>query len=339
MTDRTVYGPVSSRRLGHSLGIDPIPLKTCNWNCIYCQLGRSRPLKAERHVYIPTEIILEEVRRALEHQEPDAIDWITFVGSGEPLLHAGIGDLIRGVRTITDLPLAVITNGSLLSEPEVREALLPVQAVLPSVDAGSEALFRHINRPHSSWTFARHIEGLVAFREAFSGRLLVEVMLLAGINDMPAALKDIAEVLMKIRPDEIHLVIPTRPAVEPWVRAAGPDGILRAVDLLSRAGHVKSEHLDEQYFSRLTHNHETEELAEIIQRHPMTDAQVRQTVERWAPARAAEILEALPCSKRVRTVIRDGQIYWVSASASFPDEESRADAKEKPRPSRRKKFR
>ena len=117
---RYVFGPVPSRRLGQSLGIDPIPLKTCNWNCVYCQLGRTQPLTNQRKDYFPPQEILAEVRQSLDAHQPGEIDWVTFVGSGEPLLHASIGWLVRQVKKITELPVAVITNGSLLYLPEVR---------------------------------------------------------------------------------------------------------------------------------------------------------------------------------------------------------------------------
>jgi wyosine [tRNA(Phe)-imidazoG37] synthetase (radical SAM superfamily) len=115
-----VFGPVPSRRLGQSLGIDPVPLKTCNWNCVYCQLGRSRPMVNERLDYFPPEDILAEVKKALIAHKPGEIDWVTFVGSGETTLHASIGWLIREVKVLTPLPVAVITNGALLYLPKMR---------------------------------------------------------------------------------------------------------------------------------------------------------------------------------------------------------------------------
>jgi len=117
---KRVFGPVPSRRLGQSLGIDPVPMKTCNWNCVYCQLGRTRPLRIERRVNFSNLEILSQVRDALDAHQPGKIDWVTFVGSGETTLHAGLGEMVRGVKAMTDLPVAVITNGSLLYLPEVR---------------------------------------------------------------------------------------------------------------------------------------------------------------------------------------------------------------------------
>ncbi|MCK4825117.1 radical SAM protein, partial [bacterium] len=170
-----VFGPVPSRRLGQSLGIDTIPLKTCNWNCIYCQLGRSKPLRNERLDYIPLSEIMSQFKIALGSHKPEEIDWITFVGSGEPTLHAGIGWLINEVKKLTDIPVAVITNGSLLFLQSVRKALKAADAVLPSLDAGTQKLYKKINRPHPDISFNRFIEGLVTFRNEFQGDLWVEV--------------------------------------------------------------------------------------------------------------------------------------------------------------------
>nr|MBN1229190.1 radical SAM protein [Anaerolineae bacterium] len=196
-----VFGPVPSRRLGQSLGIDTIPLKTCNWNCVYCQLGRTQPLINERREYIPRKTILAQVRDALAAHRPGDIDWVTFVGSGEPTLHSGIGWLIQEVKAAGSLPVAVITNGSLLYLAEVRDALAAADAVMPSLDAGTVELYRRINRPHPEATFERLVDGLIAFRHQYGGKLWIEVMLVRGLNDTEPALQDIAAVLRRVNPD------------------------------------------------------------------------------------------------------------------------------------------
>ena len=211
-----VFGPVPSRRLGQSLGVDTIPLKTCNWNCVYCQLGRTVPLTNQQREYFPREAILTEIRQSLKAHAAGEIDWITFVGSGEPTLHAGLGWLIRELKNLTDLPVAVITNGATLYQPDVRQALLVADAVLPSLDAGKPWLYRKINRPHPEITLDRLLGGLEAFSGAFHGNLWVEVMLVNGLNDTEIALTDIATALKAIRPDEIHINMPTRPPAETW---------------------------------------------------------------------------------------------------------------------------
>ncbi len=180
-----VFGPVPSKRLGQSLGIDPIPLKTCNWNCVYCQLGRSVPLSNQRCEFFPRQAILQEIEQALQASSPGKIDWVTFVGSGETTLHSGLGWLIRQTKQITPLPVAVITNGALLYLPEVRRDLMAADAVLPTLDAGNASLYRRINRPWPRLTFERQVSGLTAFRREFRGRLWVEVMLIHGLMTAP----------------------------------------------------------------------------------------------------------------------------------------------------------
>jgi wyosine [tRNA(Phe)-imidazoG37] synthetase (radical SAM superfamily) len=202
VTVKHVYGPVPSRRLGQSLGVDPIPFKTCNWNCVYCQLGRTSPMTSQRRDYFPPDEIVAEVMAAAQAHKPGEIDWITFVGSGEPTLHASLGAMIRRLKTLTVLPIAVITNGSLLHLPEVRQELLAADAVLPTVDAGTDVLYRKINRPMPELNYERFVEGIVAFRNEYRGKLWVEVMLVQGLNDSEAALQDLAAVLKRIRPDE-----------------------------------------------------------------------------------------------------------------------------------------
>ncbi len=142
-----VFGPVPSRRLGRSLGIDPIPLKTCNWNCVYCQLGRSVPMINARREYVPRNVIVAQLDQALAAHAANDIDWITFVGSGEPTLHSGLGWLIRAAKSRTNRRVAVITNGALLYLPEVRRELSAADAVLPTLDAGTPELYHKINRP------------------------------------------------------------------------------------------------------------------------------------------------------------------------------------------------
>jgi len=225
-----VFGQVPSRRLGRSLGIDPVPFKTCNWNCVYCQLGYTAPLVAERAEYCPTDELLDEVRQALvEHA--GQIDWITFAGSGEPTLHLGMGDMLRGIKAMTALPVAVITNGSLLCRSDVREDLALADAVMPTLDAGSEELYLRIVRPHRDFSFDRLVEGLTEFSVRYRGRLRIEVMLIRGLNDTDEALRDLARVLRRIGPDEVHINLPIRPPAVSWVKPS--DGGRDALDRLA----------------------------------------------------------------------------------------------------------
>lgn len=307
-----VFGPVPSRRLGQSLGIDPIPLKTCNWNCVYCQLGRTMPLTNERREYVLDENILFEVAQALKSRANGGIDWVTFVGSGEPTLHSYLGEIIRRVKTLTALPVAVITNGSLLYLPEVRQELSVVDAVLPTLDAGIAELYRKINRPHPDITFERLVEGLVAFRREYRGKLWVEVMLVRGLNDSSEALSEIAGILEKVRPDAVHINLPTRPPAEIWVQPPDEDGLMRAISILGNIAEVV--HRAEGTFDLSGYEHVVDAVVAIVTRHPMRQDELERALTRWSSGEVSQALANLEASGRVQIVERFGTRFWASAA-------------------------
>jgi wyosine [tRNA(Phe)-imidazoG37] synthetase (radical SAM superfamily) len=308
---RYVYGPVPSRRLGRSLGIDPVPPKTCNWNCVYCQLGRTTPLSNQRRDLAPVDVILDEVEAAVAAHS-DGIDWVTFVGSGEPTLHAGLGRMIREVRAMVSAPIAVITNGALLHREDVRRELAAADAVMPSLDAGSPDLYRAINRPFPGITLARHLGGLVDFQRSFAGRLWVEVMLVAGLNDTEAALLDLAAALRRIRPDEIHINVPTRPPAETWVRAPEADVLERARSILGLEARVVLPAGGN--FALDTHTTVADAVVEVVTRHPMSEDELAAALSRdWAPDKVAFALRAVALDDRVQVVERHGQRFWTAA--------------------------
>jgi wyosine [tRNA(Phe)-imidazoG37] synthetase (radical SAM superfamily) len=313
-----VFGPVPSRRLGQSLGIDTIPLKTCNWNCVYCQLGRTVPLTNERKEYYPGEDILAEVKAALASHQPGEIDWVTFVGSGEPTLHSNIGWLIREVKALADLPVAVITNGSLLYLPEVRRDLAEADVVMPSLDAGTAVLYRQINRPHPEVTFERLVEGMIAFRQEYSGKIWIEVMLVQGLNDTEAALHEIAAVLRRIQPDEVHINLPTRPPAETWVQPSGEEGLLRARAILGDIATVV--HPVEGEFDLSGFDTAVAAIIAIITRHPMRQEELERTLARWTPGHVREALNKLEASGQAQVVERYGVRFWSAAPSHYPDE-------------------
>ncbi|UCC22554.1 MAG: radical SAM protein [Planctomycetota bacterium] len=211
-----LYGPVPSRRLGRSLGVDIMPFKVCTLDCVYCQLGKTTETTIERKDYVPVDAVLGELQEKLAGG-PET-DFITISGSGEPTLHSRLGELIDGIKKITEIPVAVITNGTLLYRQDVRADCAKADVVLPSLDAGDEQTFQKINRPHSELSLEKLLDGLCALREEFSGRLWLEVLLIEGFNTDKAQIDKIVNAVKRIRPDKIQLNTAVRPAAEPDVK-------------------------------------------------------------------------------------------------------------------------
>ncbi len=211
-----IFGPVPSRRLGRSLGIDLVPAKTCTYDCLYCQLGRTTQKTTERKSWIAIDEITAELKDKLSTKP----DYITLSGSGEPTLHSGCGLLIGKIKQVTDIPIAVITNGSLLFEPEVRRELLGADVVIPSLDAGDEETFKKVNRPRAEISFDKMLQGLIDFRREFKGKYWLEVFLVEGLNDSDEQIEKIAGCIEKIRPDKVQLNTVSRPPAEN-VKAVG----------------------------------------------------------------------------------------------------------------------
>jgi wyosine [tRNA(Phe)-imidazoG37] synthetase (radical SAM superfamily) len=263
---RNIFGPVASRRLGLSLGVDLIPNKACTYDCIYCQLGPTLEKTVTRREYIPTSELLAEFEQTLA--AVDRFDYVTITGSGEPTLHAACGDIIRTIKTMTHAPVAILTNGSLLWDPEVREDVAAADVAIPSLDAGTPESFRLVNRPHAAIAFDAMVEGLVAFRAEFPGQIWLEVFLLDGINADPEELDRIADHVRRIAPDRVQINTATRPASEPSAVAV-PLEDLRA--MAARFGD-KAEVIESFTGSREEHEilQREERIFEILRRRPCT---------------------------------------------------------------------
>jgi wyosine [tRNA(Phe)-imidazoG37] synthetase (radical SAM superfamily) len=228
---RFVYGPVASRRLGFSLGVDIIPFKTCTLDCVYCQLGSTGRATVRRRSWFPPEAILAQIKEAIDSGQ--RIDVITFSGSGEPTLSRDLGFLIRSIKKMTGIPVAVLTNGTLLGRRDVRRDLAAADIVGPSLDAVPAALFRRVNRPHASLENRKVIDGLVRFRDEFAGEIRLEIMLVKGVNDSPAAIEAVKKALVRIRPDRIELNTVVRPPAD---RGAGPLAAAALAGIRTRLG-------------------------------------------------------------------------------------------------------
>jgi len=233
-----VFGPVPSRRLGRSLGVDLVPFKTCSYDCIYCQLGRTTCLTAERREWVPVEAVLDELQRKLASRP----DYITLSGSGEPTLHSRLGEIIARIRAISTVPIAVLTNGSLLWRNEVREEAALADVVLPSLDAFDPKCFALVNRPHPEITFERLVDGLVAFRREFTGGYWLEVMLLDGRTSLPWQVRRLAELVRRIRPDKVQLNTAVRPPAEESALALAPERLADLARWFDPPAEVVAEH-------------------------------------------------------------------------------------------------
>jgi wyosine [tRNA(Phe)-imidazoG37] synthetase (radical SAM superfamily) len=212
-----LYGPVPSRRLGRSLGIDIVPFKVCTLDCVYCQLGRTTEKTIERKDYVPVEAVLAELKDKLA--EGLEADFITISGSGEPTLNSRLGELIEGIKKITSIPVAILTNGTLLYKQDVRTDCARADVVLPSLDAGDEQTFRRINRPHSGLSIEKLISGLCAFRNEFAGQIWLEVFFIEGFNTDIEQVARIKDAINRIHPDKVQLNTAVRPTAEQGIKS------------------------------------------------------------------------------------------------------------------------
>lgn len=223
---RYLFGPVSSRRLGTSLGIDLLPFKTCSLDCIYCECGSTTVLTNERREYVPLDEVLSELDSYLATSP--RLDYITFSGSGEPTLHSGIGNVIAHLKQHhSQYPVCVLTNSSLLSDPVVRRELLPADTVIPSLDAVSEQAFRTILRPHRSLTPEQLLAGITDFAEEYQGQLIIEIFIVPGVNDSAEEISRFRDFLAPLRIASVQLNTLARPGAVSDISPADTENLRR----------------------------------------------------------------------------------------------------------------
>jgi wyosine [tRNA(Phe)-imidazoG37] synthetase (radical SAM superfamily) len=295
-----IYGPVPSRRMGLSLGISPIPKKTCNYSCIYCQLGRTDHMTGKRAMFYPVSDIISELE-ALK-KEKFRFDVVTIVGEGEPLLYLGLGELLEHIRKWTDKPLAVITNGSMLGDRSIQQELAAADIVLPSLDAVDNRGFREVNRPHKSVTFEKMLDGLIDFSHNFHGQLWLEIMLLKGINDDPKTLGSFSAILKKIKYDRLYINTPVRPPAEEHVEKPENSTIDHAIELL---GGISLDHLISEGFQSDIEDHQ-EAVMSIIKRHPMNRFEIEGFLKSRECNDTDKVLEQLRSNVVLRSTFYKG---------------------------------
>jgi wyosine [tRNA(Phe)-imidazoG37] synthetase (radical SAM superfamily) len=302
-----VYGPVPSRRLGFSLGVDIVPYKACTLDCIYCQLGRTTRKVIKRKPYTPNEEIFKEIRVFLNKR--NNIDFITFSGSGEPTLNSEIGGLIRlikGVKEITSIPVAILTNGTLLFMKDVQKDLLEADVVLPSLDAASQHIFKRINRPHNFLNIESIINGLKGFRKIFCGQIWLEIMLIKGFNDDSKELLQIKKALSEIQPDKVHLNTVIRPPSEKYASPLNPDEMRAARDLLGEGCEIIAEFHGKGYVGKRDLKGA---IIEMTKRRPMTITDIANLFG-LSEANATKMMEGLNVKGLIREIKYKEKRYY-----------------------------
>ncbi len=267
---RYLFGPVPSRRLGRSLGVDVVPKKTCTYNCVYCQLGPTTFQTLQREEYVPVEEVMAEISEYLAGG--GEADYITFSGSGEPTLHSKLGEMIAQTKRLTKIPVAVLTCGALLSDPQVRADLRAADVVLPSLDAALPITFHALNRPHGKLHLAEIIAGLKKFREEYSGQIWLEIMLVKGRNDGAEEIALLRKAIAEIAPDKVHLNTVVRPPLEPEAHPLSEEEMCAICDSLGPPAEVIAAPSRPSHYAV---DHElVPQLLAVLNQHPLTLSEI-----------------------------------------------------------------
>ncbi|RLD14605.1 MAG: radical SAM protein [Caldiserica bacterium] len=309
-----VYGPVPSRRFGRSLGVNPIPLKTCNYSCVYCQLGRTKNFINERRSFFKKDLILSEIKEAV-NEFNNEIDYITFVGEGEPLLSKDIGYLIQKVREFTDIKTALITNGALLMHEEVRREVIPFHVISPTLDAGSEEIFRLINRPFEGIKLADIVNGFINLRKEYKGEIWIEIMLVKGLNDKEEELLKIKNFLEKISPDKVYVNVPIRPPAEEWVKIPSEKEIEKAKRILKNAIFINLE--EQGIFEGREFGTPEEAILFLTRRHPLRIDQILKSIKGFERDKLLNSLNRLLKQGRVKKIKYRGKEFYLPSESEF----------------------
>jgi len=320
-----LFGPVKSRRLGLSQGIDLLPPKTCNFNCIYCEINQAPQLSCERGEHVPTETIIAEIDELLQDEaRVRNLDVFTITASGEPTLHTGIGAIIKHIKEKTDKPVAILTNGSQLHLNEVRQDLMAADIVIPSLDAARQESFRRVNRPAKcSADLETIIGGIVQFSRQFSGEIWLEILLVENINDAPQDITALQNAIGRIRPTRVQLNTVARPPYESFAKplshrrmeeikgeiAQNYDG---PVDIL--AGSKENDRSDsgkgrEGAAPNISQDKAEAEIIELLLRRPCIATDIAATLN-LDHGRTSEILQDMEKSGRLTAKIHGGKKYY-----------------------------
>lgn len=300
-----IYGPVPSRRLGLSLGVDLVPYKVCSYDCVYCQIGRTPETTLERRPYVTADIIASQLKQRLDAGARP--DHITLGGSGEPTLNSDIKRIIKDIQRISNIPVALLTNGSLLNDPEVRKDICAADVVLPSFDACDAEIFLKINRPHKNIRFEDTAQGLIKFRQEYKGLIWIEIFFVDGINADEETVKRYLPWMEKFRPDKIHLNTAVRPTAESGISPLSQVKLMAFAEILGKNAEVVAA------FSRpKTDQHTTDirnGILHMLSRRPCTIDDMAAGLG-LQPNEILKYFDPLIAEKQVTTVNVKGRIFY-----------------------------
>lgn len=307
------FGPVPSRRLGSSLGINHIPPKHCPYSCVYCQVGRTTQLETKLQAFYPVEQILYEVEKKIREstQAGRAIDYLSLVPDGEPTLDKNLCQLINGL-TAFGIPVAVISNASLINHDEVQEALCLADWVSLKVDSVTEPGWHRVNRPHGSLSLSTILTGILAFRKKFQGELVTETMLISGINDDKQSILQLSTFLQELQPFKSYLSIPIRPPAEPWVKTPEFDSIRIVLDVIQQQLPFADVLFDQENADFVSTGNMIDDILAILAVHPIYEKALRSMLKsagaNWS------IVEGLLKSGMISTIQYRDQLFFLSNS-------------------------
>ncbi len=300
-----VFGPVPSRRLGLSLGVDVIPMKVCTLDCVYCEVGTTDKRALRRREYFPADAIIAEVEQALAAHS--ALDHISFSGSGEPTLNSKLGEIIRAVKQLSSIPVAVITNGTLLSFEDVRYDLAAADVILPSLDAASQDVFEKIDRPHPQLRIDQIIEGLREFRAEYKGQIWLEIMFARGYNDHEGEILKLRDAIALVHPDKVQLNTVIRPPSVPGVEPVSTQRLKEIQALLGGACEIIGSFERTEKQERGTGN--VAEVLALLERRAMTLKGLADS-QGVAPQQMFETLKSMKEAGLVISFIHQGEEHF-----------------------------
>ena len=300
-----IFGPVPSRRLGRSLGVDLVPFKTCTYDCIYCQLGRTTNKTMQRKEWAPLEKVVEGLKVRLSSNP----DYITLSGSGEPTLYSRIGELIGKIKELTEIPVAVLTNGSLFWLPEVRRSIMEANLIVPSLDAGNDSIFQYVNRPHKDIVFDRMLQGLIDLRNEYEGQYWLEVFLLGGVTSTEREIQKLAQCIERISPDRVQVNTVTRPPAESFALPVSMDHLEALSAQLAKKAEIIADY--RHIHTQKTFTAARDDILELLRRRPCSIEDIAEGLGLHRNE-VVKYVEDLSRQGQIRSETQDDHLYYTA---------------------------